>query len=51
VKNAALTAKIQNTGLPVTAFQMFFFACFAMLAALVFAWYGRHYLIKDNYRQ
>ena len=51
VKNAALTAKIQNTGLSVTAFQMFFFAGFALLAALVFAWYGRHYLIKDNYRQ
>jgi POT family proton-dependent oligopeptide transporter len=34
----------------VTAFQMFFFAGFALLAALAFGWYARRYKVVDNYR-
>ena len=29
---------------------MFFFAVFAFLAALVFAWYARRYPMQDHYR-
>ncbi len=50
VKNDAVTAHIANSGLSVTAFQMFFFAGFAAVAALVFAWYARRYPMVDNYR-
>jgi POT family proton-dependent oligopeptide transporter len=32
------------------AFQMFFFAAFAFLAALVFGWYAARYRMVDNYR-
>jgi len=38
-------------GMSVTAFQMFFFAGFAILAALVFALYARSYQMQDHYRQ
>ncbi|MES2743678.1 MAG: oligopeptide:H+ symporter [Pseudomonadota bacterium] len=50
VKNDAVTAYIGNSGLSVTAFQMFFFAGFAAVAALVFGWYARRYPMVDNYR-
>jgi POT family proton-dependent oligopeptide transporter len=50
VKSAAVTSYIQGTGASVTAFQMFFFAGFALLAALLFALYARGYRMQDNYR-
>jgi POT family proton-dependent oligopeptide transporter len=50
VRSEAVTAKIAGTGLSVTAFQMFFFAAFALLAALAFALYARRYQMLDNYR-
>ncbi|MEJ6002135.1 POT-type proton-dependent oligopeptide transporter [Paucibacter soli] len=51
VKGEAVTAHIQATGFSVTAFQMFFFAGFAMLAALLFGLYARGYHMQDNYRR
>jgi proton-dependent oligopeptide transporter, POT family len=45
-----VTARIAGTGLSVTAFQMFFFAGFALLAALAFALYARSYPVRDYYR-
>jgi POT family proton-dependent oligopeptide transporter len=50
VRNDAVTTNIATTGLSVTAFQMFFFAGFALLAALAFGWYARRYKVVDNYR-
>jgi len=50
VKGATVTTYIQSTGTSVTAFQMFFFAGFALLAALLFALYARGYRMQDNYR-
>ena len=50
VRSEAMTARIAGTGLSVTAFQMFFFAGFALLAALLFALYARGYRMQDNYR-
>ncbi|QSX34230.1 MFS transporter [Shewanella avicenniae] len=50
VKHESVTAKIADTGISVTAFQMFFFAGFALLAALVFALYARSYTMQDHYR-
>ena len=41
---------IAESGISVTAFQMFFFAGFALLAALAFGWYARRYKVVDNYR-
>ena len=51
VKSEAVTAQIKTTGMSVTAFQMFFFAGFALLAALLFALYSRSYQMLNNYRQ
>jgi POT family proton-dependent oligopeptide transporter len=51
VKSEAVTEQIKNTGMSVTAFQMFFFAGFALLAALAFAMYARTYRVLNNYRQ
>jgi POT family proton-dependent oligopeptide transporter len=51
VKSAAVTEQIKTTGFSVTAFQMFFFAGFALLAALVFALYARSYKMQNNYRR
>jgi POT family proton-dependent oligopeptide transporter len=45
-----VTARIAGTGLSVTAFPMFFFAGFALLAALAFALYARSYGVRDYYR-
>jgi POT family proton-dependent oligopeptide transporter len=50
VKNEAVLGHIANTGLGVMAFQMYFFAAFAFLAALVFGWYATRYRAVDNYR-
>ncbi len=50
VRNEGLTSKIGETGLSVTAFQMFFFAVFALVAALIFGWVARRYRVADNYR-
>jgi len=50
VRSDAVNARIAGTGLSVTAFQMFFFAGFALLAALLFALYARGYRMQDNYR-
>lgn len=50
VKGDAVTGYIQSTGTSVTAFQMFFFAGFALLAALLFALYARGYRMQNNYR-
>lgn len=51
VKSPAVTEQITQTGISITAFQMFFFAGFALLAALVFALYARSYQMQDHYRQ
>ncbi|MET0617015.1 MAG: oligopeptide:H+ symporter [Luteibacter sp.] len=50
VRNDAVLAGIAGTGLGVTAFQMFFFAAFAAVAALAFGWYARRYREVDYYR-
>ncbi|SHG41462.1 oligopeptide:H+ symporter [Massilia sp. CF038] len=50
VKNEALIAHIDGSGISVMAFQMFFFAAFAMAAAVVFGWYATRYKMTDNYR-
>ncbi len=50
VKNAAVTEMIASTGFGVTAFQMFFFAAFAFVAAGIFALVARSYPVKDHYR-
>lgn len=50
VRNESVTSNIATTGLSVTAFQMFFFAGFALLAALAFGMYARSYRMVDNYR-
>jgi POT family proton-dependent oligopeptide transporter len=51
VKNAAVTDLIASTGFGVTAFQMFFFAVFAFVAALGFGLCARRYREVDYYRQ
>jgi len=51
VKSEAVTEQIKTTGMSVTAFQMFFFAGFALLAALLFALYAKNYKMLNNYRQ
>ncbi len=50
VKNEAVMGHIASSGLSSIAFQMFFFAGFALLTALVFALYARRYKMVDNYR-
>jgi len=50
VRNESITGGIAGTGLSVTAFQMFFFAVFALVAALAFGLYARGYRTVDNYR-
>src|SRR5690606_21441684 len=51
VRNDAVTGSIATTGLSTAAFQMFFFAAFALVAALVFGLYARRYRMADNYRE
>ncbi|MFG6447220.1 oligopeptide:H+ symporter [Roseateles sp. BYS180W] len=50
VKSPAASAYIEGLGFSVTAFQMFFFAGFALLAAACFGLYARRYTLQDNYR-
>jgi POT family proton-dependent oligopeptide transporter len=50
VKNEAVIAYIDNSGVGVIAFQMYFFAAFALLAALAFGLYARRYKMVDHYR-
>ncbi len=50
VQSKAVTEQIEQTGISVTAFLMFFFAAFAFVAALVFRWYAKRYRMTDNYR-
>ncbi|HSD90810.1 MAG TPA: oligopeptide:H+ symporter [Kofleriaceae bacterium] len=50
IKSPAVIAQIQNTGISVTAFLMFFFAAFALVAALAFGLVARRYRMTDHYR-
>jgi POT family proton-dependent oligopeptide transporter len=50
VKHEATGTWIASTGLSENAFLMFFFAGFAFLAAMIFAWYARRYPMQDYYR-
>ena len=50
VRNEFVTDAIATSGISVTAFQMFFFAGFALLAAFVFGLYARVYPMRDHYR-
>jgi proton-dependent oligopeptide transporter, POT family len=50
VKNGAVTNFIASTGFGVTAFQMFFFAVFAFVAAAIFGLVARGYRVADHYR-
>jgi proton-dependent oligopeptide transporter, POT family len=50
VRSDAVIARIQETGLGVTAFLMFFFAVFAFVAAIAFGMYARRYKMVDYYR-
>jgi POT family proton-dependent oligopeptide transporter len=51
VKNSTITDFIRSTGFGVTAFQMFFFAGFAFVAALAFGLYALRYRVVDHYRK
>lgn len=51
VRNETAMSKIASTGLSENAFLMFFFAGFAFVAALIFAWYARRYPLQDYYRE
>jgi POT family proton-dependent oligopeptide transporter len=50
VKNDAVLGHIATSGLSVIAFQMFFFAGFALATAAAFGLYARRYKMVDNYR-
>ena len=50
VKNDAVLGHISSSGLSVIAFQMFFFAAFALATAVAFGLYARRYRMVDNYR-
>jgi POT family proton-dependent oligopeptide transporter len=50
IKRPSVTSWIAGTGLSTTAFYMFFFAAFALLAALAFGLYARRYREVDHYR-
>lgn len=51
VQNSAVTQFIASTGFGVTAFQMFFFAAFAFVAAIAFGLVARTYPVVDYYRK
>jgi POT family proton-dependent oligopeptide transporter len=51
VRNTTVTDFIASLGFGVTAFQMFFFAAFALLAALGFGLCARRYPVADHYRK
>jgi POT family proton-dependent oligopeptide transporter len=50
VRNEAVMSRVAATGLSENAFLMFFFAAFALVVALAFAWYARRYPMQDHYR-
>jgi len=50
VKNESVVGYIEGTGMGVMAAQMYFFAGFALLSALVFGWYATRYKMVDHYR-
>ena len=50
VKNDAVLGTIASSGIGVIAFQMYFFAGFALLAALAFGLYAKRYKMVDYYR-
>jgi POT family proton-dependent oligopeptide transporter len=50
VKGDGAAAWIASTGLSNMAFQMFFFAAFALAAGVAFGLYARSYRMVDNYR-
>lgn len=50
VRNPEVIAGIESSGLGLMAFQMFFFAGFAMLAAIAFGLYAKRYKMVDHYR-
>jgi POT family proton-dependent oligopeptide transporter len=50
VKNDTVLGAIERTGMSSIAFQMFFFAAFALAAALVFHLVARRYRVVDHYR-
>jgi len=50
VKRESVLTLIGHTGMSTTAFLMFFFAGFALLAALAFSRVARSYPMVDNYR-
>lgn len=50
VKNEAVVGYIEGTGMGVMAAQMYFFAGFALLSAIVFGWYATRYKMVDHYR-
>ncbi|HEY0369629.1 MAG TPA: oligopeptide:H+ symporter, partial [Chthoniobacterales bacterium] len=51
VQNQRVIDLIKSNGFGVTAFQMFFFAGFAFVAALIFGLVARTYPVADHYRQ
>ena len=51
VKNDTVINFIKSSGIEITAFQMFFFAAFAFVAALVFGLVARRYPLADHYRK
>lgn len=50
IRSESVLSHVDSTGLSQTAFLMYFFAAFALLAATVFALYARRYQLVDNYR-
>ncbi|MES2017129.1 MAG: oligopeptide:H+ symporter [Pseudomonadota bacterium] len=50
VRNPAVLTHIAGSGFSVMAFQMVFYAAFAMAAAAAFGWYATRYQMTDNYR-
>jgi len=50
VRHPSVESAIASSGVGVTAFQMFFFAGFAFLAAVAFGLYARRYRMVDHYR-
>lgn len=51
VKNDGVISAIKDAGFGVTAFQMFFFAGFAFVAAVAFGLVARVYPVVDHYRR
>jgi POT family proton-dependent oligopeptide transporter len=50
VKNDTVLGAITQSGMSSIAFQMFFFAAFALVAALAFHLVAKRYHVVDNYR-